>query len=68
MKYLLINKCSASDLWYSALVGTLVPYCGFDNTGYFSRSQEGKSEHIVYDDAELVIMTGGKCAALYSRQ
>lgn len=69
MKYLLITGCSDPLMWYANLVGTVVPYCGiWPESGWASREKSGYSNMIKFEDAEMIVMTGGKSANLYCRE
>lgn len=58
MKMLRITKCTDPAMWYAALVGELVPYCGEWPDGYKSREPAGYSNIVKFEDAELLIVSG----------
>lgn len=54
MKMLRITKCSDSLMWYSRLVGDLVPYCGQWPEAFKSLEPAGFLNRVEFEDAEIV--------------
>ena len=59
MKALLIKKCSDHLMWYSGLVGCLVPFRFSDSEGYWSREVAGHLNVVWHKDAEKVEVPDG---------
>lgn len=59
MKALLIKQCKDHLMWYSKLVGCLVPYRTSDRDGYWSREPAGHSNVVWHRDAEPVEVPDG---------
>lgn len=49
-----ITQCRDNLMWYSNLVGKLVPYCGNWKEAYKSREPAGYINRVEFADAEIV--------------
>lgn len=54
MRMLRITQCRDPLMWYSDMVGALVPYCGRWPEAYRSREPAGYSNRVEFADAEVV--------------
>lgn len=54
MKKLLIKRCSDALMWYAGHVGEFVPYCGQEDTIYWSRDNGGFTNIVKKEDAIIV--------------
>ena len=54
MQMLRITQCRDSLMWYAAMVGDLVPYCGRWREAYKSLEPAGYLNRVEFADAEIV--------------
>ena len=54
MTKLLIKRCRDPLMWYSNRIGELVPYCGEEDTIYWSRDNGGFTNVVRKEDAIVV--------------
>lgn len=54
MKELLIKRCRDNMMWYASKIGQTVPLLREGNCFYWSRQDEGYSNIVHKDDAEVV--------------
>ncbi len=56
-----ITQCHDPKMWYADLVNTLVPFCGQDGKGFWSREPAGFINTIPLSDAVIVRCEDGQC-------
>lgn len=54
MTKLLITDCNDALMWYSSRIGELVPYCGEEDSVYWSRDNGGFTNIVRKEDAIIV--------------
>lgn len=59
MKALLIKQCNDHLMWYSKLVGHLVPFMFSDAQGYWSKEPAGYTNIVKHAHAEIVDVPDG---------